>query len=71
MVDGGTPRSRDYLKESNVKKNDDPRKLVESLERGFSEYVNYLRDNLMRLQRIQVDLLKRVESLEKQEKRSN
>jgi len=54
-----------------VKKNDDPRKLVESLERGFSEYVNYLRDNLMRLQRIQVDLLKRVESLEKQQKRSN
>lgn len=43
----------------------DAQKLVESLERGFSEYMNYLRDEIMRLQRVVVELEKRVQILEK------
>ena len=46
------------------KKDNDVSKLVESV-RGFADYLDYLRRNLSRMQRVQVDLLRRVAKLEK------
>ncbi len=46
------------------KKGNDLNRLVESV-RGFADYLDYLRQNMMRMQRIQADLQKRVAKLEK------
>jgi prefoldin subunit 5 len=46
------------------KKGNDLNRLVDSV-RGFADYLEYLRQNMTRMQRIQADLQKRVAKLEK------